>query len=66
MLRRIQWIWKGLKIKERVGIIDESRSQRKEEGLSSTTGADTSSSATERKEIRIGTFRATVSCDMIS
>ena len=36
MLRRIQWIWKGLKIKERIGIIDESRSQRKEEGLSST------------------------------
>lgn len=60
MLRRIQWAGKGLKLKGRTGIIDESRSQGRKEGLGSPAqhrNKDTSAAETGRKEIRTGMLR---------
>jgi hypothetical protein len=62
-------VGKGLKKKERAGIIDETRSQRRKEGLSFTVQPRdryTTSSEAGRLEIRTGTFQALVSCDGVN
>ena len=69
MLRRIQWPGKGLKIKGRAGLIDESRPQGRKERPVSTAphrNRDSSSAEPGRKEIRTGMLRAARGCAVVS
>ena len=68
MLRRIQWSGKGLKIKHKVGVTNESRSQRRKEELGSTAqhkNRDTSSFETEERKSGQA-CSTTTSCDGVS